>query len=390
MKILLFLSLFGNVLFLAYQIPYIQIKMRFLLFGALGFSVPKNVPYVKKNVLVTEFYPISMLEMKDIRLKNLPTYPVFEMHGHLGFPFQKNPEEVTKLMDELKIVKMINLSFKTGEEFQKIKSSYNDPRIIHFSTFNWKRIDERENFIPLMLDDLKKDISVGSKGIKLWKNFGLMLKKRNGERLKMNDSILDPLFQECAKHNLPIFIHTVDPKSFFSPIDEKNERYDELVRRPEWSFASNEYPSFDEVLQERDELFGRHPNVKFVALHFAEYSHNLQKADKLLTSNKNVYIDISARIDELGRQPYSAKKFFEKFQDRIFFGTDGPPDRGKYEIYSRFLETKDEYFDYYPFNKPRKGLWKIYGLGLSPEVLKKIYYENANTFFGKIGVEYGK
>ncbi len=380
-KILFFLSVLGNILFLIYQIPFVQVKLRFLIINSFGYSAPKNVPYIRRNVLIQDYYPTPILDAKDYRLKKLPSYPVFETHGHLGFPFSEKPEEVSKRLTELGIQKFINLSFKTGNDFQKLKENYKDPRIIHFSTFNWKRMRESENFVPLMLEDLKKDISNGTKGIKLWKDFGLMFKKRNGERLKMNDPILDPLFQECAKAKLIISIHTADPKSFFSPIDEKNERYEELLRHPEWSFSTEEFPSFEEVLKERDELFGRHPSLKFVSLHFAEYAHDLKKAGMLLLKDKNVYLEISARVDELGRQPNSTKRFFEKFQDRLLFGTDGPPDPGKYEIYSRFLETEDEYFDYYPGNKNRKGFWKIYGLGLNKSILEKIYYQNANKIF---------
>lgn len=381
MKILLFCSIFLNIILLLYSVPAIPIKIKFMIINAFGYITPSSAPIIKKHIFIEDYKPLPVLDSTDRRMNKLPLYPVFETHGHLGFPFSENPEEITKKLNDLGIFKFINLSFKTGKEYKNIKLKYNDPKIIHFSAFNWKRLKESENFIQLMLDDLKKDIANGSKGIKLWKDFGLMFKKKNGERLKMNDPILDPLFQECARSKLIIAIHTADPKSFFSPIDEKNERYEELLRHPEWSFASDEFPQLETVLKERDELFARHPNLIFVSLHFAEYANDLNKAEKLLENNKNVYLEFSARIDELGRQPFSTKKFFEKFQDRIFYGTDGTPDKGKYEIYSRFLETNDEYFDYTPPHKPRKGFWKIYGLGLNRQILEKIYFKNANNIF---------
>lgn len=381
LKSLLILSLFLNLCFLFFLFPQNQIRTKFFFLRLIGSQIATNeIPTFSPLVLVQNFQPISLLRSEDKRISKLPTMPVIETHGHLGKFFKTTPEQVSKQLTELGIQKFINLSFTTGDEFLELKKEYSDPRIIHFSTFNWKRLEE-QNSIELMLADLRKDISNGTKGIKLWKNFGLHLKKHNGERLKIDDPELDPIFAECEKAGLIISIHTADPEAFFSPIDEKNERYEELLRHPEWSFYSSEFPTLETVLTERNNRFKRHPKLKFVALHFGEYANDLIKAEELLLNNPNVYVDIAARIDELGRQPYKAKDFFTKFSDRILFGVDGPPDRGKLEIYSRFLETKDEYFDYYPPHKSRKGIWKIYGLGLEKSVLEKIYRKNAESLF---------
>ncbi len=374
-------SLALNVLFFFFLFRENQIRAKFWFLRTLGYLAPQQVPSFTDDLLVTEYSPKSVLDTTDRRGKKLPSFPVVETHGHLGPFFNTSPQAISKAMDEGNVKFFINLSFTTGEEFVKLRQEYRDPRIIHFSTFNWKRLQESENFVELMLADLKKDIENGTKGIKLWKNFGLTLKKPNGERLKLSDPILDPLFEECSKWGLIISIHTADPPAFFSPIDKYNERYEELIRHPEWSFYGKEFPSFEEVLKEREKLFSRHPNLKFVALHLGELAHSLEEAEKLLQNHPNVYLDIAARIDELGRQPYKSREFLIKWQDRIFFGTDGPVDIGKLEIYSRFLETSDEYFDYYPSHKPRKGFWKIYGLNLPKEVLEKIYYKNAYKFF---------
>ena len=380
LKFLLILSLFINLLLAFFLFPTNQVRVKFIAYKLFGMQVPDKIPLFSKLVLIQDYKPISFLKTNDTRKSKLPSFPVIETHGHLGKMFQTNPEDVSKELTALGIKKFINLSFTTGEEFAKLKKDYSDPRIIHFSTFNWKRLSE-DNFADKMLSDLKQDISNGSRGIKLWKNFGLNLKKKNGERLKLDDPELDPLFEECAKSGLIISIHTADPVAFFAPIDEKNERYEELLRHPEWSFSSDEFPSLETVLQERNNRFKRHPNLKFVALHFAELANDLENAEKFLIEHPNVMVDIAARIDELGRQPYKAKAFLEKYGDRILFGVDGPPDRGKFEVYSRFLETTDEYFDYFPEHKPRKGFWKIYGLGLSRTTLEKIYFANAEKFY---------
>ncbi len=168
-KILFFLSLVANIFFIFYSFPSLQMKLRFFIIQSLGYSTSKEIPIIKRKVLIEDFQPISILETTDKREKKIPVFPVFETHGHLGFPFAEEPEEITKKLDKLNILKFIHLSFKTGEEFKKIREKYKDKRIVHFSTFNWKRIKESENFVPLMLDDLKKDISNGTKGIKLGK-----------------------------------------------------------------------------------------------------------------------------------------------------------------------------------------------------------------------------
>lgn len=379
-KILLLSFALNLILILFVFFPKTKIFLQIYLSKLLSVQASDSVPDFKEFMLLEEYKPKTVLENTDNRKIKFNSYPIIETHGHLGMMFKTDPKKESEKFSKHNVKKFISLNFKTGKDFLDFKNEYNDPRIIHFSTFNWKRLSE-DNFSELMLEDLKLDIKNGSKGIKLWKDFGLYNSTKNGVRLKMDDERLDKLFFECAKHNLIISIHTADPVAFFSPIDEKNERYEELIRHPEWSFYNKKFPKFEEVLKERENLFKKHKNLKFVALHFGEYAHDLEKAEKLLLENPNVYLDIAARIDELGRQPEKTKKFFEKFQDRIFFGMDGPIDEGKLEIYSRFLETNDEYFDYHSSNKPRKGFWKIYGIGLKKEILEKIYYKNAEKFY---------
>ena len=380
MKKILIISICINVLFGFFIFPINQLRAKIMFFKVFNIPSSDTLPSYKNIMLLQDFKPRSSLDTIDSRKTKFPSMEVIETHGHLGKMFNTNPKEISEKLTEFKIKKFINLSFTHGKDFVSMKKDYSDSRIIHFSTFNWDRLSE-SNFSELMLNDLQEDIRKGTKGIKLWKDFGLYRKLKNGDRLKMDDPLLDKLFQACQKANLIISIHTADPIAFFSPIDEKNERFEELVRHPEWSFADPKFPKFADLLKERENLFKRHPKLKFVALHFGEFAHDLKSAEALLQNNPNVSFDIAARIDELGRQPENTKAFFEKFQDRIFFGADGPPDSGKLEIYSRFLETHDEYFDYYPSHKPRKGFWKIYGLGLKKEILEKIYFKNAEKFY---------
>jgi predicted TIM-barrel fold metal-dependent hydrolase len=179
---------------------------------------------------------------------------------------------------------------------------------------------------------------------------------------------------------MPVLIHSADPPAFFEPVDEKNERWMQLKRHPEWSFAGPQFPKRDELLAQRNRRIARHSNTVFIVAHLAEHADDLAAAGKFLDKHSNTYVDMSAREAELGRQPYSARKFFIKYADRILFGTDRYPGRGdqpRNRIYYRMLETDDEYFDYYESVFPPTGDWKIYGLNLPEDVLKKVYRDNA-------------
>jgi predicted TIM-barrel fold metal-dependent hydrolase len=378
----LILSLLFNLILLFFISPVNRARVKIAFFSLLGFSSNTNPPNFRDTVLVSEFKPKSLFESIDARPSRLPSFPIFETHGHLGSFFKTTPQEVSKNLDALKIEYFISLNLKGGSDFQDIIKNYNDPRIIHFTSFQWDLLQEKDG-IEKMLTILRDDFKIGAKGVKLWKNFGLEIKKPNKERLRLDDEILEPLFREIENQNKIISIHTADPEAFFSPIDEENERYEELIRHPEWSFQNEKFPKFNEIMEERERMFKKYPKIIFISLHFGEYPHNLEKAEDLLSNNPNVNLDIAARIDELGRHPIGTKNFFIKWQDRILFGMDGPPDSDKVAIYTRFLETEDEYFDYHSPNKPRKGLWKISGLGLSPPILEKIYNGNAKRIFGR-------
>ncbi|MCB1143966.1 MAG: amidohydrolase family protein [Leptospiraceae bacterium] len=377
-KISFLISVFLNLILIFFLDPSHRAFVRVKFFELLGFGKSGFQLKINDSLLITEFKPQTRLQTHRSEIKG-PVVPFIESHGHLGKYFGTKPDEISALFDEYKIQYFFSLNIKHGKDFKEFTEEYKDPRIYHFVTFNWNRIKEEDGF-KKMHEDLIQDFENGARGVKLWKNFGLYLTDREGKRIQMNDPRLTPLFAECARRNIVVSIHTADPEAFFYPIDETNERYEELLKHPEWSFEPLGI-SFDTVMKEREEMFQQNPETKFVALHFGEFAHRLDRAEALLVNHPNVSLDIAARIDELGRHPYSVRKFFLKWQDRILFGTDGPPDRAKMEIYARFLETDDEYFDYYPRNSKRKGFWKIHGIFLPSEVLEKIYYRNAMRLF---------
>lgn len=360
---------------------YTRYKMIQFFWNLIGFSYELNTPNNRIYIPIQLFKPKSMFIPEKINIPQKPKFPLIEFHGHL---FKTTQEELIKMMEETHTKIFIDLALQTTtlQEYEELEKKYEKlkNRLIIFPGLNWKRLKEHNDKtgIQLMAKDLEEIAQHKSiKGIKLWKDFGLMHRKNDGSLWQLDDPAFDPIWDICKKYHLIVAIHTADPPAFFLPVDEYNERFLELSNHPEWSFYGNSYPTFEEIMKQRENLFKRRKDLIFVALHFGEYAHDLNRAKKLLEEHPNVYLDIAQRIDELGRHPRTTRNFFILYQDRILYGIDGPPEYKKAQIYWRFLETDDEYFDYHPENKPPKGLWKIYGINLPNDVLEKIYYKNA-------------
>ena len=233
-------------------------------------------------------------------------------------------------------------------------------------------------FVRDMVERLQMEASRGAiSGLKFFKDFGLRYRNADGSLVAIDDPRWDPIWECCARNKLPVIMHTADPSAFFRPADENNERSGELKARPEWSFAGPEFPLRQSLHEARNRVIARHPNTTFIAAHFGNDAEDLQQLAQWLDQYPNLTIEFSSRLNELGRQPYSARRFFEKYQDRIMLGTDGPFPEERLRIYWRFLETFDEYFPYSEKSPPPQGDWRIYGLGLPPEILKKVYHANA-------------
>ena len=359
----------------------VRIFVKFKTLQLAGYAMG-SPSYFSEDIFLSRFDPEAELVPVSIRIPVQPLTQVIEFHGHIFNDF--NRKEFLRGLKNNHTEYFVNLALRTvtPEEYKKLlDETGHDRRIIHFPGLNWERIKTED--YQGMARDLEEIIKTGNvKGLKLWKDFGLKYRKKNGELISLDDPVMDPVWDVCEKYNILVAIHTADPPAFFQKVDEHNERLPELGRHPDWSFTGSDLPSFNELLSQRDRLFKKRKGIRFIALHFGEFAHNLKLAGEMLDSNPNVWVDTAQRIDELGRQPVAAKAFFLKYQDRILYGTDGMPDYEKVRIYWRFFETDDEYFDYHPAHKPKKGMWKIYGLDLPETVLKKIYYDNSAGLLG--------
>lgn len=355
-----------------------------------NFSKQQN----KKNILLKDFKPKSMLKC----LSHIPEkarYPVIDAHNHL---FGDNPaHKFIEVMDQVGVRVFINVSGNVGLPFDDKgytiqRCDFNDfatdyiakfpNRFLAFTMSDFAQwhdfvIFNKENFVDMTIQHLEEDIKKGAYGLKVTKELGLQFKDTDGSMIAVNDKRLYPVWKRAGELKIPVLIHTSDPAAFFLPVDKHNEHYLPLQEFPGWSFHGS-YFSKQELLEQRDRMIADHPGTTFICPHVANYPEDLDYVAEFLDNNSNVYIDFSARIDELGRQPYRSRDFMIKYQDRILFGTDMPISVDIYRCYFRFLETADEYFDY-PDYIGRWGYsrWKIYGLRLPDEVLRKIYYENA-------------
>lgn len=346
----------------------------------------QNLQPGQKELQLRDFTPRTCLVRKESEVL-APRFPVLDAHNHLGETFgggwcNRPVQELLDVLDESGVSALVDLDGGWGEailqeRLDKYKSAAPE-RFAIFSGVDWFAWAERGNRFPeWAAGRLRVQAAWGAGGLKIWKPFGLQVRDQHGDRVAVDDSRLDPLWVTAGELGLPVTIHVGDPVAFFEPLDAHNERWEELQAHPEWHFPSPPFPPFSQVLSELANLVARHPRTTFIGAHVGCYAENLDWVGALLERCPNFYVDISARLGELGRQPYSARRFFLKNADRILFGADVPPAVEEYRRYYRFLETDDEYFNYNPGEIPGQGRWFICGIFLPDDVLEKIYHRNA-------------
>jgi predicted TIM-barrel fold metal-dependent hydrolase len=379
--------------------------------GAAGEDASATCAPKDGRLLLQDFRPESMLHVTQTRVEK-PRFPVIDVHAHLTSTaegsagvdtgeevvFHTTPAQALAVMDRKGIQAMVNLTGGTGCGLEKAIATFDRAHPGRFYTCTepiYGRFRE-PRYPQLQADAIERAARAGARGLKIVKTLGLYLREglTEGPLVKIDDRRFDPMWEACAFHRLPVFIHVSDPEAFFRPVDCRNERWDELGHHPDWSFHGKDFPSHEELMAARDRVFARHAKTSFVGLHAGHDAENLAFVGASLDRFPNLTVELGARIGELGRQPRTARRFFEKYPDRILFGTDAtPPPEGEkypqqvfkdelYEIYYRFLETEDEYFDYAPAPIPPQGRWRIYGVGLPESILKMVYRDNAVRVLG--------
>ena len=360
---------------------------------------------------LSQFAPKSMLQVHESHVPRCK-FPLIDFHTHISNSaksvrgvslasartYSATPNELLEVMDRKNVRAMVNLTGGYGAGLSDVIAKYDRASPGRFYSFTepcYERFKE-PNYPKIQADLIEQAHQQGARGLKILKTLGLYLRENitSGQLVKIDDPRFDPMWDACGQLNMPVAIHISDPVAFFTPTDRFNERYEELNNHPDWSFYGRDFPSNAELLAARNRVFARHPKTRFVGLHVGNFGENLASVSEDLDRFPNMSADIAARIGELGRQPRTARRFIEKYQDRVLFGTDATPHGDRfpqqvfgdrlYEIYYRFLETEDEYFDYAPAEIPPQGRWRIYGIDLPESILRKVYFENAAR---QLGVE---
>ena len=294
----------------------------------------------KKTLLLKDFQPVSMLHA-PAHNGDKAKYYVIDVHNHvndaLGIDDPMPPHRVVEIMDKTNVKTVVILTGMWGDRLQKVIDAMVKPypgRFIVFSQIDWSKIDDA-TFGQEMVTQLDDAVRRGARGLKQLKDLGLTVRDKSGKLVAIDDPRMDPIWEECGRLGIPVSIHSTDPEAFFHPVDNKNERYEELTEHPDWSFYGPQFPTKDSILAARDRMFRKHPHTTFVALHMANWPENLDYVSHLLDTLPNVMVEFGAREAELGRQPRRAREFFIKYQDRIMFGTDNGMDEAMYRNHFR-------------------------------------------------------
>lgn len=360
-------------------------------------------PLANRRIYLDEFRPKAELRAEE-HLLTRAKFPCVNVHTHPDSLPDDEVAEMVQVMDSSNIAVSVSLDGKAGpkltEQLQRFSVKY-PGRFVIFVRMDFigdgnpddpsTWVMHRPDFGLRMADKLSEAVKLGAGGLKLLKDLGLKHKDLQGRLIAPDDKRFDPVWQRAGELGVPVLWHCGDPVAFFRKGDATNERWEELHRHPEWGFQDvdlshlpppTELPAgvpaaHRQLIEARNRVIARHRKTQFICAHMADIPEDLALLERYLTQYPNMHVEISARVSELGRQPYTARKFFLKHADRILFGTDGVPPLSELDPHWRFLETFDENFPYEDNPFPPQGFWNIHGIGLSDEVLRKVYSENA-------------
>lgn len=345
-----------------------------------------------RELLLRNFRPEPQLRVRQTAIE-AAQFPVVDVHTHMFYRQRHNQQaldDFVELMDRNRIAICASLDGQLGPRLEEhmafLWKDYRD-RFIIFAHLDWVGDGDaddpatwacnRRGWAERTAEALAEAKARGVSGLKIFKRLGLEYRDAEGRLLRIDDPRWDPIWSACGRLGLPVLIHSADPAAFFEPLGPENERWEELSRHPDWHFYGKDYPTRDELFEARNRVLAKHPRTRFIGAHMASSSADLDRLQRWLDDYPNLSVDPASRISELGRQPYTARDFIIRNADRLLFGTDGPWPETRVRLYWRFFETRDEYFPYSEKEFPPQGFWRIYGIDLPPDVLRKIYHENA-------------
>lgn len=347
-----------------------------------------------KELPLREYRPESMLRVPVHEVPRASA-PVIDVHNHLGRRTEvrmlldrttdtkwvvDDVAQLVELMDEVNVEAIVNLDGDWGETLEANLDRYDRAHPGRFATFcrlDWREC-QRPGWPERLARSLQDSVGRGAAGLKVWKDVGLHVRDESGKLVLCDDVRLAPTWQVAAEAGLPVLIHIADPPAFFEPLSEQNERLEQLLVHPEWHFADAKYPRFQVLIDALERLVATNARVTFIGAHVGSNAEDLEWVGRMMETYPNFYVDVAARVADLGRQPRATRRLILNRPTRVLFGTDAfPPSRGAYARYFRFFETDDEYFSYSDSNPPGSGRWAISGLDLPLDVLAEVYGGNA-------------
>jgi len=327
-----------------------------------------------ETILLKDYRPKSIYKIPVTEIDKAK-YPITDMHSHPYAKTAQKIEEWVKTMDEVGVQKTVILTMATGTEFDDIYRKYAK----YPDRFEmWCGLDlsgyDKQGFGPAAVKELERCRQVGARGVGEIhdKGNGLVSGKSKAPGMHPDDTRMDALWERCGELEMPISLHVAEPIWMYQKMDKTN---DGLMNADHWRLENKPHvvslPGMIDIL---DRTLAKHRRTTFIACHFANLDYDLARLGEMFDRNPNLYADISARYAETAPIPRFASKFYEKYADRLVYGTDMGLDKPMYRVTFRILESLDEHFyeieqfDYH---------WSLNGFGLSGEILKQVYQDNA-------------
>lgn len=327
-----------------------------------------------ETILLKDYRPKSIYKIPVTQIDKAK-HPIIDMHSH---PYAKTPQQIEqwiKNMDECGVQKTMILTMTTGPEFDEILRKYSKyPDRFGIGCGLDLSGYDKPGFGPAAIKELERCHQAGARvvGEIHDKGEGLKSGKSTAPGMHPDDARMDPIWQRCGELGMPVILHVADPMWMYQKMDATN---DGLMNAYKWRLDNK--PNIVDLLgmvDIFDRTLAKHRATTFVACHFMNLDYNLARLGEMFDRNPNLHADISARYGETAPIPRFASKFYEKYADRLVYGTDMGSEKSMYRVTFRILESQDEHF--YAFEQFNYH-WPLNGFGLSDDVLKQVYNANA-------------
>jgi uncharacterized protein len=332
-----------------------------------------------EQLLLKDYHPKSIFRIPETRVEKAK-YPVIDVHSHDYARSDADIERWIKTMNEVGLEKTLILSGSTGTKFDSVYARYHryPDRFEVWCGFDYTGMDE-PGYGPKAVSELERCHQAGATGVGELSDKGRGLGgTTNHPGMHIDDPRMDLLLEKCADLHMPVNIHVGEDKWMYEPMDAAN---DGLMNAWKWRVPNEPAVlQHDEVVDTLERAVARHPRTVFIACHFANCCSDLNRLGAMLEKYPNLNADMGARFAEIAPIPRFMSKFFQRYQERLLYGTDMGPNPEMYRVTFRLLETEDEHF--YPeyFSKYH---WPMYAFNLPEPILKKVYRENALRILGE-------